>query len=209
MRLNARFLNECRQSQCQVVFRGDGPQIPERSVTLLWLEIIDDSLFKVIDGVDEILFPGDPAAHLKIAKGEIDEDEHDVDERDRRLIEIVVVARDELANFVDERSESDSAEERSHQPGSVAKEGKADEQRRRHQQTSPKHVGNVKSRPAQTWIAGNSEDESDRQYGRHSANDEQIEIPPSNEIAGKGGVRGRHLSPRPDVVRPIDVRKRV
>src|SRR5258706_8017168 len=111
MRLNARFLNECRQSQCQVVFLGDGPKIPERSVTLFWLEIIDDGLFQVIDGVDQILLPADPASHLKIAKAEIDEDEHDVDERDRRLIEIIVVARDELADLVDECSESDSAQE--------------------------------------------------------------------------------------------------
>src|SRR6266478_10242114 len=149
MRLNARFLNECRQSQRQVVFFGDGPKIPERSVTLFWLEIVNDCLLQIIDGIYQILFPADRASHLKIAKGEIDEDEHNVDERDRRLIEIVVVARDELADLVDERSEPDSPEERRQQSGPVAKEGKADEQRRRHQQASPKHVGDVESRPAE------------------------------------------------------------
>src|SRR5882762_5703893 len=199
MRLNARFLDECRQSQCQVVFLGDGPKIPERSVTLFWLKVVNDCLLQIIDGIYQILLPADPPSHLKIAKAEIDEDEHDVDERDRRLIEIIVVARDELADLVDERSESDSAEECRQQSGPVTKERKADEQRRRHQQTSPKHVGDVESRAAKAWIAGDSENEPDCQHGRHSANDEQIEIPRGDKIAGKNGPLGRHLSPRPDV----------
>ena len=148
-RLNARLLDECRQSQYQVVLLGDRAEIPQRPVALLRLEVVDDGLLEVVDGVDEILLPADRAAQLKIAKGEIDEDERDVDERDRRLEEIVVVARDELADLVDERSESDSADERGPQSRSVAEEGELGEQRRRHQQASPKHVGDVKSRAAE------------------------------------------------------------
>jgi hypothetical protein len=57
-------------------------------------------------------------------------------------------------------------------------------------------VGDVKSRPAQTWIVGNSENESDREHGRHSANDEKIQIPRGAKIAGKDGVRERPVDHR-------------
>jgi len=46
----------------------------------------------------------------------------------------------------------------------------------------------VKSRAAQTWIAGNSENEPDRQHGRDAANDEKIQIARGAEITGKDGV---------------------
>ncbi len=159
------MLDECGQPVSHVVLLGDRAKISKRSGAFLWLEIIDDRLFQVVDGIDEVLFPTDPAPQSNIPKGEIDEDERDVDERDGRLIEIVVVARDELAYFVDESSESDSANERGPQSRSIAEEGETGEQRSGHQQASPKHVGDVKSRAAQAWIAGNPKNEPDRENG--------------------------------------------
>jgi hypothetical protein len=49
-------------------------------------------------------------------------------------------------------------------------------------------VRDVKSRATYTGVAGDSEEEPDRQHGRHSTNDEEVEIPRGGEITGEGGV---------------------
>ena len=49
-------------------------------------------------------------------------------------------------------------------------------------------MSDVKSGAAQARIAANAENEPDRQHGRHSADDEQVQIAPGGQVAGKGGV---------------------
>src|SRR5204863_1059508 len=179
------------QIQRQFVLLRDRRQIPARTVALLRLEVVDDRLLEIVEGVDEILLPADHATQPEIAKCEIYQDEGDVDERDGRLVEIVVVARDELADLVDEESESDAADERTPEPSAVAEEGEAEEEGDRHQQAAPEHVGDVKSRAAHARIASDSQDEPDRQHGRHSADDEQVQVAAGGEVARKRGVERR------------------
>jgi hypothetical protein len=49
-------------------------------------------------------------------------------------------------------------------------------------------VGDVKSRAAKAWVAGNAEEEPDRQDCGHSADDEEVEITRGGEIAREGSV---------------------
>jgi hypothetical protein len=98
-----------------------------------------------VQAVDPVLFVGERAAVDAEADHQPDEDDRAVDDRGDRLVEVVVVRRDELADLVDEEPEPGPADH----GGEPRDPGTEEEQRQQltgqHAQPAPEHVRHVQA----------------------------------------------------------------
>src|SRR5207247_11230672 len=82
----------------------------ERTIALVRGESAYRKLLGELDGVDETLLGTEGAESAYLPSREEQDDEQRVDERGRRLEEVVVVRRDELSELVDERAKPRTAD---------------------------------------------------------------------------------------------------
>ena len=112
----------------------------------------------------------EPAGHTE------QDDEADVDDRDRGLVEVVHVLGDELADLVDEQAKSDTAHNRGNRFRRWAEERKRGEQRRQQQETAPEHVRDMQLCAADLRIAGRGEEATREDHSRDRADEQRREM---------------------------------
>ena len=127
-----------------------------------------------LDGVEHRLV-GPERAELDRAEREVHHDEHDVDERDRRLEEVVDVAGDELAELVDEPAEPRAAEEGDERPREGRQIGDREDDRDRHHQRTPDRVRDVERAVPELRVAGEDEEEPVPEHRADRAHEERVE----------------------------------
>ncbi|CCF82990.1 hypothetical protein NITHO_1750005 [Nitrolancea hollandica Lb] len=104
---------------------------------------------------------------LDLAEGQEHQDEDHVNQRDRRLEEVVIVAGDELPQFIDKGAEPDAADDRRDAFAVVSQYRQRENERREHQQSTPQHVGDVQPTATELRVAGRREERPDHQDGSH------------------------------------------
>jgi hypothetical protein len=117
-------------------------------------------------------------------------DEDDVDQRRGRLVEVVDVLGDELAQLVDEEAEAEASEHRGDLARGPGDEGDRDHYRDHHQQPAPKHVRDVQAMAAELRVVGQVELQPDNQDHRHRADQEGVE-----QLADLDAARGKPGKP--------------
>jgi len=127
---------------------GQGPigaglgQQAENTSSALVAKRADSGPLQRLDS-DQGRFLGAEAAASQPANDQEQENEADVDDRDRRPVEVVDVLGHELAHLVDEQTESDTANDGRDRLSRRAEKSEDCDQRRQQQETSPQHVRNV------------------------------------------------------------------
>jgi hypothetical protein len=130
-----------------------------------------------------------------------DQDQHDhddVDQRRRRLVEVVVVRRDELADLVDEQPEPDPADQRGERPDHRAGPGQHRDDGDRHEQPAPEHVRDVQAVAAELREPGQREQPARHQDGQHRDGEEPRDVPRPGRVARQ--PQHQHRRPPPHVV---------
>src|SRR5205814_8169729 len=95
------------------------------------------------------------------ARSEEENDEERVEDRRGGLEEVVVVARHELAEFVDERAEAGPAHYRGDEACGRGEIEKEQHDRDEHPETAPEDVRDVQTAAAELRIAGRLEEDTD------------------------------------------------
>ena len=172
------------------------------------VELPDRRRLHRLQGVQHRLV-GPEGAAGDAAEHQVHRDEHDVDERDRRLEEVVHVLGDELPQLVDEPPEARTAEERDERPGERGQERDRDDDRDRHHQRAPDRVRDVQRAVAELRVAGDDQERPVAEHGRDRAHQEDVEVTrrvdrPQRELPGPCAI-GRFWHRRqgtPDHVAP-------
>ena len=102
-------------------------------------------------------------------------EEHEIQDRHRRAIEVVVVRGDELAQLVDEEAEADAAHDGGHPPHRRVPEDEQDHDGDEHEQPAPQHVGDVEPAAAQLRIAGQAEEAADGEHGGDGDEEQELD----------------------------------
>ena len=119
---------------------------------------------------------GAVAAPLEGPEGEIHRDEHDVDQREGRLEEVVHVAGDELAELVDEPSEAGTAQHGDEPAGARRDERDRRDEGGEHHRPAPDGVRDVQRAVPDLRIAGQHEEEPVAEHAPDRAREEQVEV---------------------------------
>ena len=122
-------------------------------------------------------FVGAEVAALDAAEDQVHRDEHDVDERDRRLEEVVHVAGDELAELVDEPPEPAPADEGDERAVVRRQERDREDDRHRHHQRAPDRVRDVQRPVPELRVPGDDQEHAVPDHGPDRADEEQIQSP--------------------------------
>ena len=109
------------------------------------VKILKDDFLHAVERIHQIFGRRVQGSRMNDVNAQESEDENDVDERDGRLEEVIVVGRNELADFVDERSEADAPDQRGPAMDCPANEREQHDHGGRHQQPAPEHVGDVQA----------------------------------------------------------------
>ena len=133
--------------------------------------------------------------------GDEEQDEDDVDQGNRRLIEVVVVAGDELAQLVDEGAEAGAADDRRKVAGPPPEKRQARQERDQHADAAEEHVGDVQTVAPDLRIAGEPSQAADEEDGDHRRDEETLQEPRRlHTTRGKGMPRQwwrRYVEPHP------------
>ena len=152
---------------------------------------------------------GRNVAELDRSEREVHHDEHDVDERDRRLEEVVHVAGDELAELVDEPAEPGAAEERDEGARERRQIRDREDDRDRHHQRAPDRVRDVQRAVAELRVAGEDEEEPVPEHRADRAHEKRVEPLRDVDAAER---EPRDVPPtlhRASVTRPTSHRRRL
>ena len=85
--------------------------------------------------------------------GQIQRNKNCIDDTHRRTKEIVVVPRDEFADFVNKYTKTYSSYQRNDSLDSLTKKRKIQHKRNHHEYASPQHVGDMVLRATYAWVA--------------------------------------------------------
>ncbi len=113
----------------------------------------------------------------KAFAGDEEQDKDDVDQGDRRLIEVVVVAGDELAQLVDEGAEARAADDRRKDAGPPPEKRQTRQERDQHTDAAEEHVGDVQTVAPDLRIAGETEPGADEEDSDHRRDEETLQEP--------------------------------
>ena len=131
------------------------------------VEFADQRPLHAIGGIEQPVGVGGRAARADVAPDQEQADDDAVDQRDCRLVEVVVVLGDELAELVDEGAESDPGDEgcdRFPYPMRVDDQhAEADH----HAQPAPEHVRDVQGIAPDLGITGQGEVGADHENAHH------------------------------------------
>ena len=166
---NSRTLCDSALSAPVLVHQGEDARAP------LGAQGADGGSLECVEPVQRRLLCAEVTARQPADDTEQD-DEADVDDRDRRAVEVVHVLGDELADLVDEEPEADTAADRGDRLRSRAEEGDHDEQTRQEEQASPEHVGDVELPSTDLRVAGRSEKATREDDGRDRADEQQRQM---------------------------------
>ena len=98
-----------------------------------------------VEGLRQALVRRGVGVRGKAFSGDEEQDEDDVDQGDRRLVEVVVVAGDELAQLVDEGAEAGAADDRRKDAGPAPEKRQTRQERDQHADAAEEHVGDVQA----------------------------------------------------------------
>src|SRR5438477_51455 len=119
-----------------------------------------------LDGIDEALLRAERAKSADLARREEEDDEERIEDRGRRLEEVVVVRRHELAELVDERAEAGPAHYRGDEARGRGQIQEQQDNRDEHPEPAPKHMRDVQTATAELRVAGRLEEDADDHDGR-------------------------------------------
>jgi len=144
----------------------------QRLVAVFDLEGAIGGLADQLDRVADLLGLVEAAMSLVGARAEVEADEDQVDQARRRLVEVVVVGGDELAELVDEEAEADAGDQRRHLAGAAAEQAEQDRQRHDHEDATPEQVGDVEAVAAELRVVGQVELGADAELGGDRGDEE-------------------------------------
>jgi hypothetical protein len=142
-----------------------------------------DSLDRMVDHVGQLLPLVDRPAVVDVPGAQHDQYEHDVHDRRGRLVEVVVVGGDELADLVDEQPEADATHQRGRRADHRADVREQQVDRQQHQQTTRQDVRDVQALAADLRVAAQPEDQTGDQDGRDTRHHERGQVLPGPDIA--------------------------
>lgn len=153
-----------------------GPvEVALRALSFLGVEIVERDLFEFLDGVDEVLVASVLPRPEDTAHRQVGEHEDDIDDRDGRAIEVVVVVGDEFSELVDEGAEADAAEDGACPLGLASDETEEEKERDQHEDAAPEHVGDVETVAPDRRVVGEFEVEADPEDGEDGGHEEALD----------------------------------
>ncbi len=141
-------------------------------VDLVLVEIAGRCLLQQIERVGERLAPCQLLPRDENPHSKPDEHERDIDQRERRVEEVVVVARHELPDLVDEETKADTADDGCDPSRRPCDQRHADDQRNSEECSTPEEMRNVESVATELRVTRQDQEEPDDQ-DREDAYDEE------------------------------------
>ena len=174
--------------------RSRRPRAAGRSPAAFRLvHVVGGRLLEQLDGVDDPLTVGHRVPLHDERDDEVHPDEGAVDDRGDRLVEVVVVAGDELAHLVDEQPEADPGEHGRDVPRGAAEEQHEHQLGDEHRQPAPEQVREVQRAAAQLREAGGGQEHPGQRDRQHRADQEDLEAVRTLGIADRQARAGGHL----------------
>src|SRR5207245_4151317 len=112
-----------------------------------------------------------------------------IDRRDGGPIEVVVVARNELAQLIDEEAEAEPGNDRSRSSDPLPEIAQQEKDTGDHQGAAPQHVRDMESTASEARIPGHAEEEAHPEEGCHRRHEEGLEQLTGIEIANEEQTR--------------------
>ncbi len=144
----------------------------QRLSQLVLVEIAGRGLVQEVERVGERLALREPLAREEEPRAAPDRHQGHVDQREGRVEEVVVVARHELPDLVDEEPESDSSDHGCNPSRRVRDDRHADDQCQAEERTAPEQVSDVQAVAAELRVAREDQSEPDDE-DRQDAHDEE------------------------------------
>jgi len=118
------------------------------------VQVLQNHLLGQLQYIDQLLLIAESGFIDQDLHQKVEQNEDQIDQSHCGLVEVVVVAGDELAQLVDEGPESEATQDRHDVVSGLVDEGQSYDQGDHHQHPAQKHMSDVKIAGAEGGIAG-------------------------------------------------------
>ena len=146
------------------------------------IERLGDRPLNLLEGVRQGIAGSDGPGAARRSKNQENGDEDHVDQTDGGFVEVVVVRREELPQFVDEGAESDAGQNRRQAVQRPTQEREQQNEGHQHEGPAPQHVSYVQAVSAKLRVSGCGEERANPQHRTDGGYEEELEELPGLRV---------------------------